>query len=191
MSDTKTRCGWCGDDPLYCAYHDEEWGAPLRDERRLFEMLCLEGAQAGLSWLTILKKRAHYRKVFDNFDADKIARYDDAKIAALLADPGIVRNRLKVRAFITNARTVLTMREDGVALSAYLWDFVDGEPLQPHRKTADEIPPSTPLSKLLSVQLRKKGFTFVGETICYALMQSIGMVNDHLVDCYRHRQLLR
>ena len=191
MSDAKTRCGWCGDDPLYCAYHDEEWGAPLRDERRLFEMLCLEGAQAGLSWLTILKKRAHYRKVFDNFDADKIARYDDAKIAALLADPGIVRNRLKVRAFITNARTVLTMREDGVALSAYLWDFVDGEPLQPHRKTADEIPPSTPLSKLLSVQLRKKGFTFVGETICYALMQSIGMVNDHLVDCYRHRQLLR
>ena len=191
MSDAKTRCGWCGDDPLYCAYHDEEWGAPLRDERRLFEMLCLEGAQAGLSWLTILKKRAHYRKVFDNFDAEKIARYDDAKIAALLADPGIVRNRLKVRAFITNARTVLTMREDGVALSAYLWDFVDGQPLQPHRKTADEIPPSTPLSKLLSVQLRKKGFTFVGETICYALMQSIGMVNDHLVDCYRHRQLLR
>lgn len=191
MSDAKTRCGWCGDDPLYCAYHDEEWGAPLRDERRLFEMLCLEGAQAGLSWLTILKKRAHYRKVFDNFDADKIARYDDAKIAALLADPGIVRNRLKVRAFITNARTVLTMREDGVALSAYLWDFVDGQPLQPHRKTADEIPPSTPLSSLLSVHLRKKGFTFVGETICYALMQSIGMVNDHLVDCYRHRQLLR
>ena len=191
MSDAKTRCGWCGDDSLYCAYHDEEWGAPLRDERRLFEMLCLEGAQAGLSWLTILKKRAHYRKVFDNFDADKIARYDDAKIAALLADPGIVRNRLKVRAFITNARTVLTMREDGVALSAYLWDFVDGQPLQPHRQTADEIPPSTPLSKLLSVHLRKKGFTFVGETICYALMQSIGMVNDHLVDCYRHRQLLR
>ena len=191
MSDAKTRCGWCGDDPLYCAYHDEEWGAPLRDERRLFEMLCLEGAQAGLSWLTILKKRAHYRKVFDNFDADKIARYDDAKIAALLADPGIVRNRLKVRAFITNARTVLTMREDGVALSAYLWDFVDGQPLQPHRQTADEIPPSTPLSKHLSAQLRKKGFTFVGETICYALMQSIGMVNDHLVDCYRHRQLLR
>jgi len=186
---SKTRCYWCGDDALYRQYHDAEWGAPLRDARALFELLSLEGAQAGLSWLTILKKRAHYRKVFDDFDADKIARYDDAKIAALLADPGIVRNRLKVNAFVKNARAYLNLRESGVAFADYLWGYVDGATVQNNWATAAQVPDSTPLSARLSKDLKQRGFVFVGATIIYAFMQSAGLVNDHTTDCFRHRQL--
>lgn len=185
----KTRCWWCGDDALYCAYHDAEWGVPLRDERRLFELLCLEGAQAGLSWLTILKKRAHYRTVFDRFDANKIAAYDAAKVAKLLADPGIVRNKLKVNGFIKNARAYLRLRESGVTFDAYLWNFVDGRPLQNNWASAAQVPDATPLSNRLSKDLKQRGFVFVGGTICYAFMQSAGLVNDHTTDCFRHRQL--
>jgi DNA-3-methyladenine glycosylase I len=162
-----TRCWWCGDDELYQSYHDEEWGVPVHDDRLLFEFLCLEGAQAGLSWITILRKRDNYRRAFDNFDAHRIARYDDDKIAALLQDPGIVRNRLKVNGFVKNARAYLALLEQGTTLDHYLWDFVDGEPLQ------------------------NGWFTFVGSTICYAFMQAAGLVNDHTVDCFRHQQLKR
>lgn len=185
----KTRCWWCGDDALYRDYHDTEWGVPLHDDRRLFELLCLEGAQAGLSWLTILKKRAHYRRVFDRFNASKIVEYDDAKIAALLADPGIVRNRLKVNGFIKNARAYLTLRESGDTFAGYLWRFVDGAPLQNNWASAAQVPDATPLSDKLSKDLKQRGFVFVGGTICYAFMQSAGLVNDHTTDCFRHRQL--
>ncbi|MGR3914717.1 MAG: DNA-3-methyladenine glycosylase I [Gammaproteobacteria bacterium] len=183
----KQRCQWCGDDPLYRRYHDCEWGAPLHDERRLFELLCLEGAQAGLSWITILKKRENYRAAFDQFDAAKMARYDRAKVAALLRDAGIVRNALKVQAFIANARAQLALRDGG--LDAFLWNYVDGRPLQNHWKSAAQVPAWTPLSKQLARDLKKRGFAFVGATICYALMQACGMVNDHTTDCHRHREL--
>lgn len=174
---------------MYRDYHDTEWGVPLRDERRLFELLCLEGAQAGLSWLTILQKRPRYRAVFDQFDAAKMANYDDAKIAELLADPGIVRNRLKVGGFVKNARAYLTLRESGATFADYLWDFVDGAPLQNNWTAAAQVPDATPLSERLSKDLKQRGFVFVGGTICYAFMQSAGLVNDHLTDCFRHRQL--
>jgi len=183
------RCWWCGDDELYQQYHDHEWGTPVHDDRELFEFLCLEGAQAGLSWITILRKREHYRKVFDHFDAERIACYDDAKIAALLQDPGIVRNRLKVNGFVKNARAYLEMREQGLTLDAYLWDFVDGEPLQNNRSAMADVPSTTALSDALAKDLKKRGFTFVGSTICYAFMQAAGLVNDHLTDCFRHQQL--
>jgi DNA-3-methyladenine glycosylase I len=183
------RCWWCGDDELYRQYHDHEWGVPVHDERALFEFLCLEGAQAGLSWITILRKREHYRRVFDNFDADKIARYQDDRIAALLQDPGIVRNRLKVNGFVKNARACLEMRAQGLTLNDYLWGFVDGEPLQHERKTMSDVPATTPISDAMAKDLKKRGFTFVGSTICYAFMQAAGLVNDHLTDCFRHRQL--
>jgi DNA-3-methyladenine glycosylase I len=162
---------------------------PVHDERELFEFLCLEGAQAGLSWITILRKREHYRRVFDNFDADKIARYQDDRIAALLQDPGIVRNRLKVNGFVKNARACLEMRAQGLTLNEYLWGFVDGEPLQHERKTMSDVPATTPISDTMARDLKKRGFTFVGSTICYAFMQAAGLVNDHLTDCFRHRQL--
>ena len=190
MTHDPERCWWCGDDQLYCDYHDLEWGVPEHDERLLFEFLCLEGAQAGLSWITILRKRDHYRKVFDQFDADKIARYDDSKIAQLLADPGIVRNRLKVNGFVKNARAYLNMREQGQSLHDYLWDYVDGEPVQNNWTSMEQIPANTKKSDAMSKNLKKRGFTFVGSTICYAFMQAAGLVNDHLVSCYRHRQLL-
>lgn len=183
----KKRCQWCGSDPLYQAYHDREWGAPLHDEGRLFELLCLEGAQAGLSWLTILKKRDNYRAAFDNFDADKMARYGKTKTASLLRDRGIVRNRLKVHAFIKNARAYLDLRAGGDTLDRVLWDYVDGTPLQHKRRT--DPPASTPLSAQLSKDLKRRGFTFVGATICYAFMQSAGLVNDHATDCHRYRPL--
>jgi len=185
----RTRCWWCGEDELYQDYHDIEWGVPVHDDRLLFEFLCLEGAQAGLSWITILRKRENYRRVFDNFDADKIACYADKKIAALLQDPGIVRNRLKVNGFVKNARALLELQEQGMTLDEYLWNFVDGEPLQTDRKTIAQVPANTDISDAMSKDLKKRGFTFVGSTICYAFMQAAGLVNDHIVDCYRHAQL--
>ncbi len=185
----KKRCWWCGDDPLYQEYHDQEWGVPLHDERRLFELLCLEGAQAGLSWITILKKRDNYRAAFDNFDAAKIARYGDEKIAALLNNPGIVRNRLKVKGFVMNARACLELRDKGITLDRYLWDYVDGEPLQNRWAAPGQVPATTPLSDRMAKELKKKSFRFVGSTICYAFMQAAGLVNDHIIDCYRHPEL--
>ena len=185
------RCWWCGDDELYQQYHDREWGVPVHDERDLFEFLCLEGAQAGLSWITILRKRDNYRRAFDNFDAHKIARYSDKKIQALLQDPGIVRNRLKVNGFVKNARAYLELQEQGGTLDEYLWSFVDGRPLQNNRKTMKQVPSTTAVSDAMSKNLKKRGFTFVGSTICYAFMQAAGLVNDHTIDCFRHRELKR
>ena len=185
----KKRCKWCGDDPLYRAYHDREWGAPLHDDRRLFELLCLEGAQAGLSWITILKKRDNYREAFDDFDAAKMARYRPKKIAALLDNPGIVRNRLKVNGFVKNARAYLKLLDSGITFDRYLWNYVDGKPLQNAWASPEQVPATTPLSAQLGRDLKKKGFTFVGDTICYAFMQAAGLINDHTTDCYRHRQL--
>lgn len=183
---TPVRCGWVTDDPLYLSYHDHEWGVPERDDRQLFEMLCLEGAQAGLSWITILRKREGYRRAFDGFDPEAMARYDEAKIAGLLADPGIVRNRLKVRAAVGNARAFLKMVEEGPGFSDHLWSFVDGEQRQNQWASLAEVPASTAESDALSKDLKKRGFKFVGSTICYAFMQATGMVNDHVTDCFRH-----
>ncbi len=191
MSNRDARCPWCLGFPDYVRYHDEEWGVPSFDERHLFEMLILEGAQAGLSWATILRKREHYRKAFDGFDAERMARYTPKRIERLLADPGIVRNRLKVQAAVDNARAVLQLREDGHALADYLWRYVDGRPVIHHFTRLSEVPASTPLSDIMSRDLKKRGFRFVGSTICYAFMQAVGMVNDHLVRCPRHRVLDR
>jgi len=185
----KKRCGWCGDDPVYQDYHDNEWGVPLHNEKELFEFLCLEGAQAGLSWITILKKRDNYRLAFDNFDVEKIARYDEDKRTELLMNKGIVRNKLKVNAFINNARSYLEMREKGESLDDFLWNFVDGRPIQNSWETLEEVPAFTPLSDIICKELKKRGFKFVGGTICYAYMQAIGMVNDHTTDCYRYLEL--
>ena len=185
------RCGWCGDDPLYVAYHDHDWGVPVHDDRKLFEMFVLEAAQAGLSWLTILRKRENYRKAFAGFEMGKVAEYSEADVARLLADPGIVRNRLKIGAAIKNARAVLDVMEEFGSLDSYLWRFVDGVPLQNSRKSITEIPARTLESDLMSKDLKKRGFSFVGSTICYALMQSVGMVNDHLVDCFRYEETRR
>ncbi len=185
------RCWWCGDDRLYQSYHDSEWGVPVHDDRLLFEFLCLEGAQAGLSWITILRKRENYRRVFDQFDVQKIARYDETKIASLLADPGIVRNKLKVNGFVKNARAYLNMLDQGKSLNDYLWNYVDGEPLQNRWLSAEQIPAKTAVSDTMAKDLKKRGFTFVGSTICYALMQAAGLVNDHLIDCYRQAELDR
>jgi DNA-3-methyladenine glycosylase I len=191
MSDSHSRCPWCLGFPEYVRYHDEEWGVPSFDERHLFEMLILEGAQAGLSWATILRKRENYRKAFDGFDAERMARYTPKRIQRLLADPGIVRNRLKVQAAVGNARAVLRLREDGHALADYVWRYVDGRPVIHHFTRLSEVPASTPLSEIMSRDLKKRGFRFVGSTICYAFMQAVGMVNDHLVSCPRHRVLNR
>lgn len=182
--DGLARCAWCGDDPLYRDYHDNEWGRPLRDDRALFEMLCLEGAQAGFSWLTILRKRESYRRAFDGFDPEKMAAYGPAKMAALLADPGIVRNRLKVAAFVKNAAAFLGMAGRPGGFSAFVWEFVDGEPVVNRFRTLGEIPASTPVSDAMSRELKKAGFSFVGSTICYAFMQAVGMVDDHQEACF-------
>jgi DNA-3-methyladenine glycosylase I len=171
------------------AYHDEEWGAPLHDERRLFELLVLEGAQAGLSWLTILKKRKAYRKAFDRFDPRRVARYDARKTARLLADEGIVRNRLKIEAAIANAKAFLAVQREFGSFDAYVWRFVGGRPIENRRKTVKEVPPRSAESDAMSDDLRRRGFRFVGSTICYAFMQAAGMVNDHLVSCFRHREV--
>ena len=183
------RCPWGESHPLYVPYHDKEWGAPLHDERRLFELLVLEGAQAGLSWLTILKKRDAYRKAFDRFDPRKVARYDARKVARLLADEGIVRNRLKIDAAIANAKAFLAVQREFGSFDAYVWRFVGGRPIGNRRKTLKEVPPRSAESDALSADLRRRGFRFVGSTICYAFMQATGMVNDHLVSCFRHREV--
>ena len=185
----KQRCAWCGSDPLSRAYHDDEWGVPVHDDQRLFAFLVLEGAQAGLSWLTILKKRENYRKAFHAFDCERIARYTDADVARLLADAGIVRNRLKIASAIQNARSVLAIQDAYGSLAAYLWRYVDGVPRQNAWGSMAEIPARTELSDAMSRDLKKRGCTFVGSTICYAFMQAVGMVNDHTTDCYRHQEI--
>jgi DNA-3-methyladenine glycosylase I len=182
------RCPWCGSDPLYMAYHDHEWGVPLHDERRLFEMLTLEGAQAGLSWLTILRKREGYRRAFAGFDPQLVAEFGDADVTRLLGDPGIVRNRLKVASTISNARAVLEVQARYGSLDAFLWQFVDGKPIRNKWRSMSEIPASTPLSDVMSKEFKRHGFRFVGSTICYAHMQATGMVNDHLTSCFRYDQ---
>ena len=179
-----TRCDWAGSDPLYVAYHDDEWGVPLRDPHRLFELLCLEGAQAGLAWITILRKRDGYRAAFGGFDPVQMAAYTDADRERLMADAGIVRNRAKVDAFIGNARAVLEIND----FSELVWSFVDGAPVVNHWSTIEEIPATTQTSERMSRELRRRGFRFVGPTICYAFMQSAGLVDDHLVSCFRHSE---
>jgi DNA-3-methyladenine glycosylase I len=176
------RCNWCGTDPLYVAYHDEEWGVPEYDAQALFEKLLLDGFQAGLSWITILRKRDNFRRAFDGFDAAKMARYTPAKCAALMQDAGIVRNRLKIEASVSNAQAYLAIPD----FSAYLWNFVDGRPVQNRIRRMSEIPAKTPLAEKVSKDLKRRGFRFVGPTIVYAFMQACGLVNDHLVDCHRH-----
>lgn len=187
----KTRCEWCGDDPLYVQYHDTEWGVPCYDDQRFFEMLILEGVQAGLSWITVLRKRENYRAAYDGFDAERIARYDEAKLAELLANPGIIRNRLKVQASVSNARAYLAVQEEFGTFSDYLWRFVDGKPIVNQWTSLREIPAETRESQAMSKDMLKRGFRFVGPTICYAHMQSTGMVNDHLVSCFRHAEVNR
>ncbi len=184
----KTRCLWCGTDPLYQQYHDEEWGVPLRDDETLFEFLILEGAQAGLSWITVLRKRENYRAALDNFNAEKIARYTPARIEKLMQNPGIIRNRLKLESTVNNARAYLNIREKHASFADYLWQFVDGQPIQNRWNSIKEVPASTPESDRMSKILKKDGFKFVGSTICYAHMQATGMVNDHTVDCFRHQE---
>ena len=184
-----TRCAWAAGSDLLTAYHDEEWGVPLHDDRALFEFLILEGAQAGLSWSTILNKRPAYRAAFDRFDPRKVARYDEAKIAALLEDSGIVRNRLKVRAAVRNAQAFLALQKEFGSFDTYVWKFTGGRPMQNRRRRLQEVPARTAESDAMSKDLIKRGFTFVGSTICYAFMQATGMVNDHVVDCFRHKEL--
>jgi DNA-3-methyladenine glycosylase I len=186
----KRRCGWATREPNL-TYHDTEWGVPVRDDRRLFELLILEGAQAGLSWETILRKRENYRAAFDRFDPRAVACYDARKIRALLADPGIVRNRLKIAAAVQNARAFLAIQEEFGDFASYIWRFVDGRPRQNVRRARRHVPPRTPESDAMSRDLVRRGFRFVGTTICYAFMQAAGLVNDHTVDCFRHAQLRR
>jgi DNA-3-methyladenine glycosylase I len=185
----KKRCEWCGNDPIYRAYHDDEWGVPVHDDRLLFEFLILEGAQAGLSWLTILKKREGYRKAFNRFDIQKVASYMDKDTERLISDPGIVRNRLKIQSAIKNARNALAVIERFGSLDAFLWRYVDGTPVQNEWKSIAEVPARTERSDAMSKDLKKHGFSFVGSTICYAFMQAVGMVNDHTTDCFRHSEI--
>ena len=187
----RTRCGWVNEDPLYVAYHDEEWGVPVRDDRLLFEMLVLDGAQAGLSWYTILKKREAYRRAFDGFDPERIARYGEKEIELLLQDTGIVRNRLKVQAAIGNARAWLDLRESGVEFSDFLWEFTGGVTIVNAWRRIEDVPATTPASEAMSKALKRRGFRFVGPTICYAFMQAAGMVNDHLTSCFRWKECKR
>jgi len=189
MTQAQTRCAWAGQDPLYVAYHDDEWGVPVHDDRTLFEFLILEGAQAGLSWSTILKKRENYRLAFNNFDAAKIARYDARKVRQLLSNPGIVRNRQKIAAAIQNARAFLAVHREFGSFDAYIWQFVGGQPRRNAWKTLKQIPARTSQSEAMSKDLIKRGFRFVGPTICYAFMQAVGMVNDHIVSCFRYREI--
>jgi DNA-3-methyladenine glycosylase I len=184
----KSRCAWAGDDPLYCRYHDEEWGVPVHDDRRLFEMLILEGAQAGLSWITILRKRAAYRRAFDQFNVRTIARYTAPKLRRLLADPGIVRNRLKIAATVKNARAFLAVQQEFGSFDAYVWAFVGGRPRVNRPRTLADLPARTAESDALSRDLKRRGFTFVGSTICYAFMQAVGLVDDHAATCFKARR---
>ncbi|MDE3059326.1 MAG: DNA-3-methyladenine glycosylase I [Bacteroidota bacterium] len=183
------RCPWGNSDPLYMNYHDKEWGVPVHDDRKLFEMLILEGAQAGLSWITILRKREAYRKAFNNFDAKKIACYDKRKVKQLLADKGIVRNKLKISAVIRNAQAFLAIQKEFGSFDAYIWQFVGGKPKQNSRAAMKNVPATAPESDAMSKGLKKRGFTFVGSTICYSFMQAVGMVNDHLVECFRWKEV--
>lgn len=183
------RCPWCGADPLYVRYHDEEWGVPVRDDLRLFEFLVLEGAQAGLSWITILKRREGYRRAFSGFDPEVVARFEEVDVQRLLADPGIIRNRAKIRSAIQNARAFLEVREAYGTFSDYIWRFVDGQPIVNAWTTPAEVPARTELSDAISRDLRARGFSFVGSTITYAHMQATGMVNDHVIGCFRHAEL--
>lgn len=185
------RCPWCGTDPLYVAYHDRVWGRPETDDQALFEKLCLDGQQAGLSWITILRKQENYREAYDQFDPEKIARYDDHKVAELLANPGIIRNRLKVQSIIRNARSYLALREEGASFSEFLWSFVDYRPIQNRWQAFSEVPVTTAEAEAMSKALKKAGFNFVGPTIVYAFMQATGMVNDHLVQCPAHEPCRR
>ena len=185
------RCAWCGDDPLYVGYHDREWGVPSRDDRHLFEMLLLEGAQAGLAWITILRKREGYRRAFHDFDPERVARLTGCDQARLREDPDIVRNRLKIASAVRNARAWLTLVEERGSFADYLWDFVDGRPVRNRFASLDEIPASTPLSDRISKDLKRRGFNFVGSTIVYAYLQSVGVVNDHVAGCFRHGEIAR
>lgn len=184
-----TRCAWTGADPLYRDYHDLEWGVPVHDDRLLFEFLTLEGAQAGLSWITVLRKRESYRAAFGGFDPAIVARFDEAKQAELLQNPGIIRNRLKIASTISNAHAFLQVQEQFGSFDAYLWRFVEGRPIQNRWRSISEVPASTPVSDTMSRDLKKRGFRFVGSTICYAMMQAVGMVNDHTTDCFRWKEL--
>ena len=186
---SKTRCSWCGTDPLYVEYHDTEWGVPLRDEQELFEFLVLETFQAGLSWITVLRKRENFRKVLDNFDYKKIALYNESKIAELLEDPGIIRNKLKVRATISNAVAFMKIQKEYGSFSKYIWKFVDDKPIQNNIKSMSEVKATSVTSEKLSKDLKKRGFKFVGPTVIYAHMQATGMVNDHAINCFRHQEV--
>ena len=183
-----SRCPWCGTDPLYCDYHDKEWGVPSHDDRHLFEMLILEGAQAGLSWITILRKRENYRKAFDNFDVQKVAKYNSRKIESLLKNEGIVRNRLKIESTIQNAKMFIKVQQEFGSFDKYLWHFVNGKPIVNDLKSMRDILPTTELSDAISKDLLKRGFKFVGSTIMYAYMQAVGLVDDHMIDCFRKKK---
>lgn len=185
------RCQWCGEDPLYVRYHDDEWGVPVHDDRALFEFLILEGAQAGLSWITVLRKRERYREVLEEFDVKRVARFSDAKLDELLQDPGLIRHRLKIQSARGNARAFLQVQAEHGSFDRYVWQFVDGKPVQNRWRQMHEVPAKTTVSDALSKDLAKRGFKFVGSTIIYAYMQAVGMVNDHTTDCYRHAQLKR
>ena len=185
---TKTRCAWVSDDPLYIHYHDHEWGNPIHDDRLLFEFLILEGMQAGLSWLTILKKRDNFRSSFDNFNPKLISQYDQHKINQLLSNPGIIRNKLKIEAAIKNAITFLSVKKEYGSFSDYIWQFTDGKTVKNHWKSIKQIPSRTEISDRMSKDLKKRGFKFVGSTICYAFMQAVGIVNDHTIDCFRYKK---
>jgi DNA-3-methyladenine glycosylase I len=188
-TDGRVRCAWADSDPLYVAYHDREWGVPLHDDRALFELLCLEGAQAGLAWITILRKRDGYRRAFDGFDPRRLAEYGEADVARLLGDAAIVRNRAKINSVIGNARAYLRLADDIGSLDRHLWSFVDGRPVQNRWRTMGDVPAETDASRALSADLRSRGFAFVGPTIAYAFIQSAGMVNDHVVGCFRHAEV--
>jgi len=185
----KRRCDWSGTDPLYVKYHDREWGVPVHDDRRLFEMLILEGAQAGLSWLTILRKREAFQRAFDHFDPSRVAKYDGRKILELLRNPAIIRNRLKIQATVQNAKAFLEVVDEFGSFDRYIWRFVGGKPIQNRRARLKDIPARTEESDALSMDLKKRGFKFVGSTICYAFMQAVGMVNDHVVECFRYKEI--
>lgn len=185
----KKRCGWVTDDPIYIEYHDNEWGRPEYDDHKLFELLCLEGAQAGLSWITVLKRRNHYRKAFDHFDPKMISQYNEEKIQELLNNEKLIRNKLKIRSVVSNAQAYLKIEEGGQSFTEYIWQFVDGQTTQNNWKCLNEVPSQTKRSELMSKQLKKDGFKFVGPTICYAFMQAAGMVNDHVADCFCYKEI--
>jgi DNA-3-methyladenine glycosylase I len=191
IDDGRRRCAWCGDDPLYRRYHDEEWGVPVHDDRRLFEFLLLEGAQAGLSWITILRKRENYRRAFAGFDPQRVARFTPRRVERLLQDAGIVRNRLKIEGAVASARAYLKVQVEIGSFADYIWGFTAGTTIQNRWRTLAELPAQTPESQRMSRDLRRRGFKFVGPTICYAFMQAVGMVNDHEVGCFRHAELAR